>query len=163
MQNRKSIESVIYDLEKSLAIHNYVKQHIPNVLVQYVKRNNFHGFISKHVNSYYTNFDFLDRYQKVYVSPYLELNFDYNGQEEKVRVYSSPRLSRLVYMKYSYAKKKQIICFSRLAINFKNNNFKMDMLNACRLKILDFIQKYPSAELDQTHLDSRLKKLIALT
>ncbi len=163
MQNKKDIDGVIYDLEKSLAIHNFVKNTIPDVKVFYLKRNKFQGFISRHVNLHYTNFEFLDRYQKVYVLPYMELDFPYKDTLEKVRIYSSPRVNRLVYIKYNYSKKKQIICFSRLSINMKNNKFKLDMLNACRLKILDFIKQYPNADLDQTHLEPRLQKLLALT
>jgi len=157
---RQTIDSAIEDLEKSLEIHKFIKEKIPDAKVLYIKKNTFKGFISKYVNSQYSNIEFVDRYQKVYVAPYLELDFLFKNKLEKVRIYSSPRHTRLVYMKYNPHRRKQIICFSRLTFNIKNNNFKEDMLSECRLKIMNFIKKYPTCELDQTHLDPKLKKLL---
>jgi hypothetical protein len=157
---RQSIDDAILDLEKSIQIHKFVKDSIPDARVLYIKKNQFKGFVSKYVNSQYSHIEFIDRYQKVYVAPYLELEYTFNNKPEKIRVYSSPRQTRLVYMRHNYHKRKNIICFSRLTFNIKNNNFKDDMLSACRMKIMNFIKSNPNCELDQTHLDPKLQKLL---
>jgi hypothetical protein len=95
--------------------------------------------------------------------PFLELNFEYNGVVEKIRVNSSPRSNRLVYIRYDRVSKNKLINFSRLSVNLKNNNFKDDMLNACRVKILEFIKEHPGYQLDTKHLEPRLKKLLLFT
>jgi len=158
---RNKIDDEIFSLEKSIAIHNFIKEKIPNAYVQISKVKGFRGFVSKYVNKFYSGLEFNVNAHKIYVSPYLELDFEYNGVPEKLRVYSIPRQNKLAYIKHNYIKKTNIIHFSRLSINMKNNNFKDDMLNECRIKIMDFIKKHPRCELDQKHLDPKLKKLLA--
>lgn len=160
MHYAKEISLAIKDLERSVDLYKYVQEKIPNVKVHFSKNSKKHTFFSRHVNSNYTNFEFIQSNNTVWVSPYIDLPFEYEDKTERVKIYSAPKRSKLVYTKYNYLKRKSVIAFSRLAINFKNNNFKDDMLNACRLKILDFINKYPKIELDQTHLDPKLSKLL---
>lgn len=163
MYYAKDIDLAIKELEKSVLLYNFVKEKIPNVKVHFSKNSKNHTFFSKYVNSNYTNFEFIQGRDKIYVAPYIELDFEHNGVVEKVKISSSPRRSRLVYYKYIYQKRKSVIAFARLAINFKNNNFKDDMLNACRLQILTFIKNHPKVELDSTHLEPRLKKILMFT
>jgi hypothetical protein len=163
MVNKNNIDEVIVSLEKEIAIHKFVKEKVPGVYIQTLKKKGSKGFVSKHINKNYSGLEFVSNSHKISVMPYLELDFEYNNLSEKIRVYSVPRRNRLAYMRYDYLRKKSFISFSRLSINMKNNNFRDEILNECRIKILNFIKQNPKAELDQKHLDPKLKKLLAFT
>ena len=45
----------------------------------------------------------------------------------------------------------------------KKNNFKEDIFNACRVKIIEFIRNHSNAELDTKNMDNRLKKLLSFS
>lgn len=158
---KKSISEGIENLEKTLAIYKFVEKHVPDAKLH--GNQYFSGFSSKSVNLNYTGFEFVKGYSAMWVVAYLELPFEYNGKIETVRINSSPRSNRLVYVTYDRYSKSRIIKFSRLNINLKNNNFKDDMLNACRIKILDFIKERPGFKLDTKHLEPKLKKLLLFT
>jgi 6-phosphogluconate dehydrogenase len=53
--------------------------------------------------------------------------------------------------------------FSRFVFNLKKHNFREDVFNECRSQILTFIKEHPESILDSTHLEERLKKLLAFT
>lgn len=158
----RTIHESIEDLEKKLAMFKFVKQHLPDARLHTSQSKAF-GFSSKAVNKNYTKFDFVKSPNALYVVPYIELDFEYNGELEKVRVNSSPRSNRLAYVSWSSDYRSRVIKFSNMCLNFKSNKFKEDMLNACRLKIVDFIQSNREYKLDQKNLDSRLKKLLLFT
>jgi hypothetical protein len=158
---KKTILEGIEDLEKRLAAYKFVNDNIPDAKIH--SSYSYHGFSAKSVNSSYTGFDFVKGYEALWVIPYLELDFEYNDKSEPIRINSSPRSSRLVYASYDRMHKQKVIKFSRLNINLKNNNFKEDMLNACRVKILEFIKERPGYKLDSKHLEPRLKKLLMFT
>ena len=109
------------------------------------------------------NFEFVKGYHTLFVVPFVELEYEYNGLKDYVRVNSSPRSSRLVYISYDRNLKQKVIRFARLKINLKNNNFRDDMLNACRAKILEFIKEHPDCKLDTKHLEPKLKNLLLFT
>lgn len=157
----KPISKAIEDAEKVLATLNFVKDKIPDA--KFHQTNYYKGFSAKSVNANYTNFEFIKGFNALYVVPFIELDFEYNGNMEKIRINSSPRSNRLIYITYSREHKQRVINFSRLNLNLKNNNFKDDMLNACRIKILDFIKDHPEHKLNQKHLEPRLKKLLLFT
>jgi hypothetical protein len=126
-------------------------------------------FVSASVNQTYTGIEFRKSYDTLYVSPYLLLDFTYNGKTEIIRIHSSPGSSRLAYVSRYHTKDingnfktiERQINFSKIQVNFKNNNFNIDMLNDCRIKILEFIDKYPSYKINAKHLDEKIKKLMA--
>lgn len=161
MGQPKLLNQAILDLEKTIAVYKFVKEQVPDARVH--STSYYHGFSAKSVNANYTNFEFIKGYNTMFVVPYKELDFDYNGTIEKIRINSSPRSNRLVYTAYSRLERQTTIKFSRLKFNLKNNNFKEDMLSACRLKILEFIQEHPGYKLDTKHLEPRLKKLLLFT
>lgn len=161
MGQPKSILKAIYDIEKILATCKFVQNNVPDA--RFHQTNYYHGFSAKSVNSNYTNFEFIKGFNCLYVVPYIELNFEYQGVSEKIRINSSPRSNRLIYITYSREHKQRMINFSRLNLNLKNNHFKNDMLNACRIKILEFIKEHPQYKLNQKHLEPRLKKLLLFT
>lgn len=161
MGQPKTIDKAIVDAEKGLAVYRFVKQNIPDAKVHYTPY--YHGFSAKSVNTNYSNFDFIKGHNVLFVVPFLELDFEYNSVLEKIRINSSPRSNRLVYVRYDRINRQRTIKFSRLSINLKNNNFKEDMLNACRVKILDFIKEHPNHQLDTKHLEPKLKKLLLFT
>ena len=160
MSYLKKIDQIIEDTERKLALLHFVKQNVPDVKVHNGK---YCRFTAKSVNSTYNNFDFITTHNGLYVTPYIQLNFEYDGKVEKIKISSSPRTNRLAYHQYNYRTKTRTIKFSRLLFNLKNNNFKEDMLNACQIKILDFIKQRPDSKLDQKHLSPRLKKLLLFT
>jgi hypothetical protein len=112
-------------------------------------------FLSKSVNSCYNKLIFDSNSRRVIVMPVYELDFEYNGKVEKIKIHSSPKRSLLakVAVKYIYSKDdastttssgwpgsrsgsfaklkeiKKTLCFSRLSFNLKNNNFDDKMLN----------------------------------
>lgn len=158
---KKTILQGIESLEKTLAIYKFVNEKVPDTKIH--NSIYYPGFSAKSVNSIYTNYDFVKGYDTLWVIAYLELPFEYNGVVETIRVNSSPRSNRLVYVTYDRFHKQKVIKFSRIKINLKNNNFKEDMLNACRVKILEFIKERPGYRLDTKHLEPRLKKLLSFT
>ena len=126
-------------------------------------------FSSASVNQNYTAIEFKKSFDTLYVSPYLLVDFTYNGVTESIKVNSNPRASRLAYVTRYHTKGingtfkgvERQIHFSKIQVNFKNNNFNSDMLNDCRIKILEFINKYPNYKINTKHLDEKIKKLMA--
>lgn len=161
MRYRDNIDSSIRNLEKNLNLLKAVQEKYPDCKVQYVRNNVFNGFLSKSINKSYTNYEFFEKSNMISVAPYVNFEFNFNNKTEVVKIHSIPRYSRLVYIKYDYFTRKSIISFSRLNFNLKNNNFKDDMLNDCRIKILDFIKKYPNLKLNKKHLDPKLSNLLS--
>ncbi len=148
----------IKETEYQLAKFNFVQQHFPNARI-----TNYHRFISESVNINYTSISFYRGYMSVHVVPYCELDFDYNGNNETIKIHSTPYSSRLAYIGWDRIDKKQKIKFSRLKINLKTHNFKDDMINSCRVEIMTFIKENTKFDLDTKHLEPRLKKLILVT
>lgn len=161
MPKPKLLSTTIKETEKSLALYKFISEKVPDIKMHFLGKDVI--FSSKKVNSIYSNFEFKTMYHGVYVSPYIEYEFEYEGEKENVKIYSSPRSSRLIYLDYSPKDRNYIIKFSRLQINLKNNNFKDDMLSACRVEILNFVKNNPKYKIDQKHLEPRLKKLLLFT
>lgn len=151
-----SIDVFIKEAEYQLAKYKLVKEHFPDA-----RCSAYGEFTSKTVNTQYNKWDFLTNYGGLFVAPYCEVKLEFDGAEEMVKVHSSPRNSRLVYLRRYSAPKS--LKFSRLSINLKNNKFKDDMLNSCRAEIMNFIKNNPGYKLDDKHLEPRLKKLLLFT
>lgn len=158
MSRARLIKDTVNELEFELAKQKAVQKEFPNAKVHY-----FAGFQSKDVNQVYTKFDFERRSYGLWVVPYCEVKFEFNGKTEIVKVHSAPKANRLVYLAWNRELKTQVMKFSRLAINLKNNQFKDDMLNSCRAEIMTFIKNNPGYKLDDKHLEPRLKKLLIFT
>ena len=159
-----TVENNIKHLENLLARNKLVLSEFPDAEVYY------DGFRSKLVNKNYNKFEFYKESYSVRVAPYCEIITSVNGKTEIIKIYSKPRSLRLVYKSwappvYRFINDKgtYIIKFSRLSINLKNNNFKDDMLNSCRIEILNFLKENPSLKIDQKYLEPRLKNLLAFT
>ena|SRR5271166_3972941 len=152
----RQVADTVKELEYELAKHQAVLQAFPNVKVYYLT-----GFQSSCVNQNYTNFEFDKRPYGVWVIPYCEVKLNFNGKTEIIKVHSCPKANRLVYLGWDRKTTESIIKFSRIAINFKNNQFKDDMLNACQAEIMSFIKIHPKYKMDDKHLQPRLKKLLA--
>lgn len=142
-------------LERELVKLKAVQEKFPDAKV-----TRYATFSSKNVNQNYTKFEFERRRYGTWVLPYCEVKYEYNGLPYTVRVHSAPKASRLAYLGWDPKEKKRVIKFSRLAINLKNNLFREDMLNDCRVEITTFIKDNPGHPLDNKHLEPRLKKLI---
>ena len=156
---RKSISDTIKNLEKDLAICKFIKEKYPDVRCH--QNTNQRGFSSRSVNSTYNKFEFVRSTDVLFVVPYVELPFEYNGSEEFIRINSYPRSSMLAKIYYSYAYECSVISFSRFKANLKKNKFKDDMINDCRLEIVDFIKAHSGYKLIEKNLDPGIKKLLS--
>ncbi len=159
----ESIKNLEYNLEKQKAVLAI----FPDAICH--PYDDKFSFSSKQVNQKYNKLEF-ENYKSSYwstlhVAPYFELEFDYNGAKEIIKIGSRPRRSRLAYTVYRYDKitktREKFIAFSRLNLNVKNNSFKDDMIVECQQNIMKFIIDNPNIKLDIKHLDKRLKKLLA--
>jgi hypothetical protein len=159
--SKKSVEQKIKEYKHSLAKYETVLKAFPDAKIQETKFPN--TFSSKEVNQNYTKLKFTTRYNRLIVMPYVELDFTYEENNETIIVYSSPKYTRLAYIPYTRGNISPVIKFSRVTINLKNNNFKDDMLNDCRVAIMNFIKENPNCKLDDKHLEPRLKKLLLFT
>lgn len=124
-------------------------------------RESISTFSSKQVNTNYTKLNFEPGYRGIVAIPYCEVSFTHDDTEHVVKIHSIPKSSRLVYIPW----REKIIKFSRLSFNLKNNQFsiKDEMLNECRVQIMQFIQAHPGYKLDEKYLEPRLKKLLMFT
>jgi hypothetical protein len=155
MSRSRLVTDTIKELEYDLAKQKAVLAKFPDAKIHY-----YSGFSSKEVNHSYTKYFFERRRNGVWVIPYCEVEFEHDGKTENVKVHSKPRANRLVYFGWNGQSHNHIIKFSRIAINFKNNEFKEDMLNSCRAEIMSFIKNNPKYKMDDKHLEPKLKKLL---
>jgi hypothetical protein len=158
MARSKFINDTIRKLEYELAKRKAVQTAFPNAKVHELA-----GFQSKTVNRNYTKFEFERRHNGLYVLPYCEVLFTFEDKTEIVKVHSMPKANRLAYLQWNIDLRDRVLKFSRIAINFKNNAFREDMLNHCRAEIMSFIKLNPKAKMDDKHLEPRLKKLLVFT
>lgn len=156
MSKQRTIDSFIKDTDFLLAKYKIVQQYFPDATC-----NMYGNFGSKTVNANYTKFEFQTTYSGLFVVPYCEVELDHNGVKETIKIHSKPRASRLVYQ--DRWRQPKTLRFSRLSINLKNNQFKDEMLNACRAEMMKYIAGNPGYKLDDKHLEPRLKKLMIFT
>lgn len=160
MARHKSLVQSVKETKQTLAKYEAILKVFPDAKIHETYSPN--SFSSKEVNQNYTNLKFETKYSRLIVMPYSEIEFEFEGVTEKVTVHSSPKYNRLAYIPWMRNKEK-VIRFSRVSFNLKNNNFKADMMNDCRVAIMNFIKDNPSHQLDQKHLEPRLKKLLLFT
>lgn len=163
MPRTRPLTETIKELELQVARHKAVLKEFPDARMH-------HGFSytkvkptvfsSKEVNQNYTKFDFDKRRRGLWVVPYCEVKFEYEGATEIIRVHSSPKSSRLAYLAWHRDLHIYVIKFARLTVNMKSHEFKEDMLNSCRAEIMTFIRDNPKYKMDDKHLETRLKKLL---
>jgi hypothetical protein len=125
------------------------------------------SFASKKVNQEYTNWNIVaPNAYCIYVEPYIEVEFEYLGKREMIRVYSSPRRNTLASKTWVNDKKigyyGYIIKFSKIRMNLEKRGIATEKpFNDCKLAIVEFIRKSEDAKLDTKNLDPSLKKLLA--
>lgn len=158
MSKSRLVTNSIKELEFELAKQKAVQKEFPNA-----KIHHYVGFRSKDVNQSYTKFEFYNRPYGVWAVPYCEVKLDFDGKTEIIKVHSCPKANRLVYLGWDRNLRDNIIKFSRIAFNIKNNGFKDEMLNSCRAEIMTFIKNNPKYKLDDKHLEPRLKRLLIFT
>jgi hypothetical protein len=158
MSRARLITDTVKEMEYELAKQRAVQKEFPDAKVHY-----YAGFQSKEVNQNYTKFEFDRRSYGIWVVPYCEVKLEFDGKTEIIKVHSCPKANRLVYLGWNRDLRDHYIKFSRIAINFKNNEFREDMLNSCRAEIMGFIKNNPKYKMDDKHLEPRLKKLLVFT
>jgi hypothetical protein len=160
LAKHKSLVQSIKETKRTLAKYETIIKAFPDAKIHetYYPQT----FSSKEVNQNYTKLQFETKYSRLIVMPYSEIEFEFEGAVETIIVHSSPKYNRLAYIPWLRSKEK-VIRFSRVAFNLKNNNFKDDMMNDCRVAIMNFIKDNPNHQLDKKHLEPRLKKLLLFT
>jgi hypothetical protein len=158
MARNKSLSDHIKETEVLLAKYKLVHSKFPDARMCYYDPNRY---ASKSVNNEYTKLEFNPSHWSLTVSPYTELKFDNNGKEEIIRIDSLPRRNRLLNVGWRAGKdNKKTIKISRFIFNMKKNKFKEDLFNDCRAQVMEFIKNTPGHNLDDKHLEPRLKKLL---
>ncbi len=163
-----SIDKMLYKAEYNLAKIKAIKAIFPEALF-----SSSSGYADKSVNKEYTNWDFEDNYSGLVALPYYLLSFEFNGKQEDVKIRSIPRRNTMIYKNHTYnwstnnfgnpvptPPSSGTLSFSKFFTNMKNREFKEDMLQDCRTRIMKFISDNPKYTLDTKNLDSRLKKLL---
>lgn len=168
-----SISKGIEKQAHKLARLKFVQSYFPDAtyLPNWVERKYLFNpeFSSKLVNTDYSEIKIISQPYGLYVAPIKIITYSYlNNDEEKhedIIIGSRPKFSRLAYIKRDYTvhPHKNIIYFSRLSFNIKKNNFDDKILKECQVAIVNFIKEHPNLELDDKHLDARLKKLIVFS
>lgn len=161
MSRHKSVAQAIKDTKHTIAKYEAVVKAFPDAKIHETYYPT--SFSSKEVNKNYTKLEFSTKYDRLIVIPQYELEFEFEGNTETVNVHSSPKYSRLAYVGWDPHTKKRVIRFSRVSVNLKNNNFKDDMMNDCRIAIMNFIKSNSDLKLDYKHLEPRLKNLLLFT
>lgn len=162
---KKKLSDETKVVELTLAKYKAVLAKFPDASLgktwEYNNRDFTATFSSKAVNTQYNKLDFDVDARRITAIPHYELKLTHNDEEHIVKVNSTPKSSRLVYIPW----RDKVIKFSRLSFNLKNNDFVFtdDMLNACRVQIMQFIQTHPGYKLDEKYLEPRLKKLLLFT
>lgn len=155
MKKLRAVTEFITETELTLAKLKAVNQLFPDARV-----SRYMIFSSSSINKCYTKIEFERRYRGLFAIPYYEMKFENNGKEEIIKIHSKPYASRLAYFDRFRINGKRTMRFSRLHFNLKNNNFKDEMFNACRMHIIKYISDNPGIDLNYKHLDSRIKKLL---
>lgn len=176
----KDISLCVNEYEYFLARYKFVQSHFPDAKAinsydpSASRRTHNIEFLSKSVNTNYTDVKFITKYNTLYIAPVVTLSFSHimNGIEkiEDIVIGSSPKINRLAYIKY-YSNAKgsgkpayqSKIAFSRFMFNMKKYNFNESIFNSCRSAIMQFIQENSGIPMDDKHLEPRLKKLLIYT
>lgn len=155
----KTVEKRVAEIELDLAKHKAILEKFPDAKV-----NAWGHFTSKGVNKLYSGFRFEHcANYALYVLPYYNFEFDFNGIPVAVEIGSSPRKNKLAYIDWNYKDNKRIMRFARLLVNIKTHEFKEDMLNSCITEIIKFIQDHPKLKMDKKYLSPRIQKLLLFT
>lgn len=157
----KLIEEQNYNLEKN----KFIKSVYPDAKLSIVSPPRYDPdpdlythYESLTVNKTYTNLLFKERYADLFIYPYLNVNFEYKGAIEVIKIYSSPNRKKLAYI--GYVKHQKTIKFSKLSLNIKNDSFKESLVNDCASGIIDYVNKHKDCILDKSNLPDRLKNLL---
>lgn len=167
----KTVESFVSEYEYWLAKYKFIQDRYPGAIVHptYYPVT----FSHKAVNPKYNKFSIGKGYNTLFIEPYLEEEFEYKGQKEKLRIYCKPRRNRLAHIVYPVVEEKTkfgvkhkvradkgIITFSKFKTNLAARNMNEQCWNECRAAIMKYIQDRPGYKLDDKHLDPSLKKLL---
>lgn len=165
MSKNKPINQSIKEHDYILTRLKFVQTHFPDAQVQEYYVPAF--FKSKMVALHYTDIEVINSTIDVTVMPYHKLLFKYDNQEEEIKIHSIPTKSKLAYIDQQHTSNgfalEKIIKFSKLSFNLKSSKFNDEMVNDCRIHILQFIRDHSDCKLDDSNLEDRLKKLLIFT
>jgi hypothetical protein len=163
------VEETVTNLEHDLARIKLVTKHFPNVKMKQDTRSLQYEFSDKTVKTVSPKAEFEDFSYAVRFSLVSELELNFNGAIEIVKVYGEPRLYTIAKVQYDYNKFDRVtnkyysqFVFSK-PFTCRDKVLQKRIQDECRLGILKFIQAHPETFLDKATLDPRLAKLIIFT
>jgi hypothetical protein len=161
------IEKIIGEYEYWLAKYKFLQEKFPRCKVH--RTYSPVTFSSNLVNSQYTNFNIETGFNTLFIEAYLEVEFEYNGNKENIKIFTAPRRNKLAHITYpsdpTNPKQvnwmgKKIIKFTNFKTNMNNRNINDSCWNQCRAAMMKFIKDNPKCDLDDKYLDPSLKKLL---
>lgn len=178
MLRSKKLNDLVQATERDLAKYKFVLSIFPDAEYSKIVKRRIGVvplFKSKSVNKEYDRVEFENGWQTLYVTLIKVIKFIYDNKEEEILVTSSPKRMKLasivrVYkdgrkmapgrFARSYSDYKHVIKFSHLGAKTKQHNISEEVLNQCRIKIMEFVKANSGIEIDVKSLDPRLKKLV---
>jgi hypothetical protein len=188
-QNKHAnIDDAISDSEYVLAKYKFIKNLYPDITLN----GYYNGFVSKDphflsktINDTYTKFSFDIRWSsarnkdKILVAyRFSEIEFDYNGKKEIIKVYASPRNKTVASIErpdtfaipkigngtvQKKVKFEKTIVFTPFIKNLAESKYDEKLLKECQAIAINFIQNHSDCKIDKTNLDARISKLLLFT
>jgi len=154
----KLVKEKIADLELELALKKAVFNKFPDATV--TTREEYY---SKLVNRNYNKFVFSRSAYGLYLRLHHELEVDYGGSIYIVDILGTAN-QNYPLIRVGKSNPNSSVYDTIHVLDFpkelRKHKVRDDILNECRIEILDFIKKNPKLKLDETNLEPRLKKLL---
>lgn len=184
-QNKHAtIADAVLDAEYVLAKYKFVQSLYPDVSLNgyyngYLTKDPF--FLSKTVNETYTKFSFDIRWasarnkdKNLIAYRFSEVDFEYKGNKETIRVYASPRSKTVASIERpdlntnlkngpKPVKFERTIVFTPFIKKLGESKYDEKLLKECQATAIKFIKDHAGCKLDKTNLDDRIKKLLLFT
>ncbi len=157
-----NIDSSITEMEFNLAKLKFVKSKFPKVKFQIHKKGNY-LFSDKSVNSLFTEYTFTTYTNSIYLNVYYDLEFDYNGRVEFIKINSTPNKQLCLDKARFYINNRfshEEIKFYPLKFKSKNKEIKTKLRSELDLISLKFIKDHPGVKINKENMSPRIEKLL---
>ncbi len=157
------INQRIENLNYGIAKCKFVKSVYPDVKVTIWKNpygKDYFKFTSKTVNTNCSKHEVVNYYLELKLNLVSELEFNYNGESEVIKVFSDPEafpLAKAGRYRRNGVRESYIVFYK---FDKKDIILTDEILNDCKIKIMKFIKDHPGYKLDTKYLNPRLKKLL---
>ena len=162
---KKNISQAIIDKNIELQKLIHAQTVDPDIISN--ESNTVNILTSVKANQIHDKYEFETDYTGLYIIPYLESEFEYDGAKHTVKIFCKPRKHRLIYRMIKYSSpagpKETILSFTKINIKIKSANLKESFFKASKKEILKYIAAHPAAKLDKTHLDPQMERMLSFT